>query len=55
MLMRTWFVNTQFGWGNDCLEQTRNGRGGICFFRLKHYFALQAFAELAVAHLGTSS
>lgn len=52
-LLNTSIGNKTYGWGEGCFY-TPN-RGGICYFRQKHFFALQAFAEYSISFIGKTN
>lgn len=41
--------DAEIGWGERCSANTK--RGGICFFRVRHLIALQAFVEYVVGNV----
>jgi hypothetical protein len=43
----------EFGWGDVCVNTI--GRGGICIFRVIHYFGIASFAEYAFGKIGNLS
>lgn len=52
--MHTSYANATHGWGEECFRSTQTGiSGGICFFRVKHFLALQAFSAFSLARIGT--
>lgn len=42
-------ANQSFGWGDSCFYQPN--RSGICFFRVKHFLALQSFSSLSISFI----
>jgi hypothetical protein len=59
MVSEHWWVrilpiwNTEYGWGDVCINTT--GRGGMCFFRVINYFAIQSYSEYAFGKIGSLS
>lgn len=44
--------NQAYGWGEGCYYCYTVGRGGYCYFRIKHILALQAFASYSLSRIG---
>jgi hypothetical protein len=43
--------NKDYGWGPMCAAQYKNGRGGICTFRIKNLLGLHSFTEYVLGNL----